>query len=198
MDEKNDKERFSEELVLRIGRGDREAENQLVQRYSARVDMILRRHCLDPSNIPDLRQETFIAAIKKLRSDGLENPKQLSAFLHRIALNLANYETRRYHRRKTDPDWEFIEQQSDQNPSLLQKLQQEEIATTIRSLLKELKIPRDQQILRRFYLSEEPKQDICASLEVSTEHFDRVLHRARKRFKTLLQKQKGQDIWPLD
>jgi RNA polymerase sigma-70 factor (ECF subfamily) len=198
LDDQNDKEKLSVELVTRIQQGDQQAEHQLIKRYSARIDMILRRHCHDATQVSDLRQEVFIAALKKLRKEGLKQPAQLSAFLHRIALNMANYETRRHYRRKTEPDWAFIEQQVDQNPSLLERLQQAEVATVIHRLLGELKVPRDQQILRRFYLSEESKGDICLALDVTQEHFDRVLYRARKRFKDLLIKRTGDTIWPPD
>lgn len=85
MDDQNDKEKLSVELVTRIQQGDQQAEHQLIKRYSARIDMILRRHCHDATQVSDLRQEVFIAALKKLRKEGLKQPAQLSAFLHRIA-----------------------------------------------------------------------------------------------------------------
>ncbi len=46
---------------------------------------------------------------------------------------------------------------------------------------------RDRQILYRFYIAEEDKERICADLDLSSLHFNRVLFRARQRFKDLLE-----------
>jgi RNA polymerase sigma-70 factor (ECF subfamily) len=57
----------------------------------------------------------------------------------------------------------------------------------VRRLIGELDTDRDRQILYRFYIAEEDKERICADLELSSLHFNRVLFRARQRFKELLE-----------
>jgi RNA polymerase sigma-70 factor (ECF subfamily) len=47
---------------------------------------------------------------------------------------------------------------------------------------------RDRDLLVRFYLNDESKEDICASLDLTDEHFNRVLFRARNRFRELLER----------
>jgi len=47
-------------------------------------------------------------------------------------------------------------------------------------------VARDRNVLVRYFLSEEDKGEICSALGLSSEHFDRVLHRARRRLKGLL------------
>ncbi|MCP4664535.1 MAG: hypothetical protein GY856_54820 [bacterium] len=44
---------------------------------------------------------------------------------------------------------------------------------------------RDREVLSRFYLAEEDKEQICCDLGLAGEHFKRVLFRARRRFKKL-------------
>ena len=39
----------------------------------------------------------------------------------------------------------------------------------------------------RFYLHEESKEQVCRELELSDEHFNRVIFRARNRFRGLLE-----------
>ena len=56
----------------------------------------------------------------------------------------------------------------------------------VRELLQELKMPRDREILLRFYVQEADKEEICSELDVSPEHFNRVLFRAKNRFRKLL------------
>lgn len=175
-------------LVLRIKAGDRRAEQDLVRRYGQRLEFLLRRHCRDPSMAPDITQETFIIALEQLRSDGLRNPDKLAAYLRQTALNLATAEARTYYRRDTHPDWEMIEQQISAEPSISANLERAELADQVRQLLRELKAPRDRELLRRYYLSEEPKDSICTSLGLDRDHFDRVIHRARQRFRELMQK----------
>ena len=54
---------------------------------------------------------------------------------------------------------------------------------------------RDRDILVRFYLNDEAKEEICRELRLSEEHFNRVIFRARNRFRELLE-QRG--FWKAD
>jgi len=72
----------------------------------------------------------------------------------------------------------------------LSVLLEKERSTIVRRILKELKSERDRQILFRFYISEEDKEIICADLGLSSQHFNRVLYRARERFRELCQQVK--------
>jgi RNA polymerase sigma-70 factor (ECF subfamily) len=45
---------------------------------------------------------------------------------------------------------------------------------------------RDRTLLMRFYIDEEEKEKICLELNLSSLHFNRVIFRARRRFKELL------------
>jgi RNA polymerase sigma factor (sigma-70 family) len=177
------------ELVHNIASGDQAAETEMVRRYSAKIEFILRRRCRDFSMAADLRQETFIVVLQRLRERGIDDPDRLAAFIYQTAINLAIGEARTYHRRNTHPDWELVANVADQQPLLSDQIEQEQRGAMIRKTLGQLRQPRDRQILRRYYLTEEPKQSICAALNVSAEHFDRVLFRARARFRKLLEKQ---------
>jgi RNA polymerase sigma-70 factor, ECF subfamily len=46
-------------------------------------------------------------------------------------------------------------------------------------------VPRDRRLLRGYYVLDQDKEALCQELELSQEHFDRVLHRARARFREL-------------
>ena len=52
---------------------------------------------------------------------------------------------------------------------------------------------RDRQILLRFYIAEEDKDRIAADYGLSSLQLNRVLHRARQRYKELLTRRMGGD-----
>jgi len=58
-----------------------------------------------------------------------------------------------------------------------------------RQMLSELSTDRDRQLLQLYYLEEREKAEICQQLALSPAHFDRVLYRAKQRFRKLLLKQ---------
>lgn len=182
------------EIVERIRRGDAVAEELLARRYGPKLEFILRRHAREPSLAADLRQEALIVVIERLRSDGLAEPEKLAAFLYQTAVNLARGEARTYYRRNTHPDFEAIDRAATSEPLLADRLERAELAKIVRTLLDELGQERDREILRRFYLSDEDKDSICTALELTAAHFDRVLYRARQRFRQILQARLGANL----
>ena len=52
-------------------------------------------------------------------------------------------------------------------------------------MIEELGNDRDRQLLFRFYVAEEDKDEIAADLGLSSLQFNRVLYRARQRYKEL-------------
>lgn len=75
----------------------------------------------------------------------------------------------------------------DDNPDFA-GLDREQWAKAARLMLEELPTPRDRDLLVRFYLNDESKDDVCAALGLSDEHFNRVIFRARNRFRALLER----------
>jgi RNA polymerase sigma-70 factor (ECF subfamily) len=182
------------DLVERIRRGDATAEEQLARRYGPKLEYILRRRAREPSLAADLRQEALIIAIERLRDTGLQEPDKLAAFLHQTAVNLAIGEARTYYRRNTWPNADAIDRAATSEPLLSDRIERAELAGLVRQLLGELNQPRDRDILRRFYLGEESKERICAALGLTAAHFDRVLYRARKRFREILEDRLGKNL----
>lgn len=186
------------DLARRVHAGDAVAETGLVERYSRGLLYMLRRTAGDPALADDLHQETFRIVIERLRERGIEEPERLAGFIHRTAKNLFIAGYRKGTRRKTEGEVEGLETVADPASGPLQETLRDEQAALVRRLIAELDTDRDRQILYRFYIAEEDKERICAALDLSSLHFNRVLFRARQRFKELLEgfeKREGLRPW---
>lgn len=188
--ERSDIEREPEiaaDLVARIGRGGRDAEEAMVRRYGAGLLYLLKRRTRDPDLAQDLRQDTFRVAIEKLRASPLDEPERLAAYLRGVALNLWIAHQRKYVRRATTADSDAVEAAADTGDGgPFENVSRAQVRDAVGVLLDELGTPRDREILQRVYLRDEDKEDICAALGVDATHFNRVLFRAKQRFRELL------------
>lgn len=184
------------DLVRRIVSGDPAAESELVQRFSRATSFLLRRLTRDDSMAEDLYQETFRLVIEKVRGGELREAERLPGFVSSMARNLFLGSTRRDVRRRQrhEDDPEAAESAPDPAPGQLAGLLARERAATVRRVLAELKNERDREILTRFYIADQDKEAICRDLQLSDLHFNRVLFRARQRYKELYeQRQEGRN-----
>jgi len=182
----------SVELVRRIVSGDPAAEAELVQRFSRALSFLLKRLTRDGAAADDLYQETFRLVIEKVRGGELREAERLPGFVSSMARNLFLGSVRRTGRRqKWQGDAEATETAPDPAPGQLAKLLARERAAAVREMLAELKNDRDREILSRYYIADEPKEDICRDLDLTDLHFNRVLFRARQRYKDLFERRYG-------
>jgi RNA polymerase sigma-70 factor, ECF subfamily len=170
------------DLVSRIRAGDQQAEAELVERYSRGIMIIIRRDVGDASVADDLYQEAFRIALEKIRRGEVREPEKLSGFVSGVAKNLVIDYFRRAARQEGVREVEEATSLPDPAPDQLEALLRKEQADIVRQVLKEMRNERDIQILFRFYLAEDKKEQICADLGLTSLHFNRVLHRARERY----------------
>jgi len=155
--------------------------------------LILRR-VRDPEVAADILQDAAVTTLEKLRSGQIAHPENMGGYLYRVALNHL-----RNHRRKdrtalcdtdrlnelpgaeSDPEWE--------------RVGRPQWAAAARRVLDEMPVVRDRELLMRFYLRDEDKEQICQELQLSEEHFNRVIFRARNSFRELLE---HRGIWKAD
>ncbi|HET8697376.1 MAG TPA: sigma-70 family RNA polymerase sigma factor [Gammaproteobacteria bacterium] len=174
------------ELCARIRQGSREAEGEMVRRYGAGLLYLLKRRTRDAELALDLRQDTFRVAIEKLRGSMLDEPARLAAYLRGVALNLWIAHQRKDTRRATTPDSDAVELAPDDRAGPFDHVSREQVRQAVGTLLAELNTPRDRELLSRLYIHDEDKASICAALGVDSLHFNRVLFRAKARFRELL------------
>jgi RNA polymerase sigma-70 factor, ECF subfamily len=176
------------DLVSRIRAGDRQAETDLVARYGRGVLMILRREARNAAVSDDLYQETFRIALEKIRQGDLRESDKLSGFI----CSVARYLVIEYFRRETRQEHltaiAEAERPQHAEPTQLNALLQRETAAVVRQVIDELPTDRDRQLLFRYYIAEDDKEQICVDLGLTSLHFNRVLHRARERYRELYEK----------
>ena len=177
---------LSTELVQRIGQGDRRAEEELVRRYQRGLIYLLKRRTGDPQLALDIAQETFRIAIEKLRRSPLDQVERVAGFLRGTALNLVSAEVRKNARRATSADSDAVDLAADDTAGPFDNVSAEQVQRLVRTLLNELPVQRDREILIRTYLEDEDKTSICEALGVDSAHYNRVLFRAKQRFRELL------------
>jgi RNA polymerase sigma-70 factor, ECF subfamily len=173
------------DMVSGIRAGNRQAEAELVERYSRGVMIIIRREVRDTTVAEDLYQETFRIVLEKIRQGDVREPERLSGFVCGVTRNLVIDYFRRAARQENMAEIEDALPLPHPAPDQLQELLQKEKADLVRQVLKEMPNERDIQALYRFYIADDDKEQVCADLGLTISYFNIVLHRARERFREL-------------
>ena len=180
------------EWMRRLIAGEADAEGDLVRRYQDGIAIIIGRLVHNDSVIDDLSQETFRIVIEKIRAGDVRQPERLSGFICSVAHNLALDYLRRTRREMSQEEVGEAEQVRDPQPDQFDWLWHKERAEIVRQLIGELKVERDREVLFRYYIAEEEKDQICADLGLTSRQFNSVIFRALKRYKELYLKRLGE------
>ena len=165
-----------------------ELQNQLYLRYRRPLLQVFHHRRIDRDAADDLLQRTFLQAIKKIRTEGLDDPGNLGGYLYRTACKLATAYWRGELSHRHENDRELLTNLKDEALSLEERLDHEQLAKHVRDLMDHLPVQRDREVLERFYLHEEPRTSIRESLKLTDMQFNQVLWRARQRFGDILRK----------
>src|SRR5688572_11013126 len=148
-------------IAQRIHAGDAAAERELFARYRPGVVLMLSRRLTDRWLAEDVANDALSEVLRILRERPLDDPDNLAAFIHGIAVNFARNANRKEARRRTEPDTETVETTVDisGDPAVLSM--RASLVRVVRELLATLPVERDRQILMRLYLNDDDKADIC-------------------------------------
>ena len=183
----DEERRTAARIVQGIRDGDSAAESAMVERYSRGLGYLLARRIGDDERARDLLQETFYIAIKKLREIKLENPARLAGYLRGIAIRVALNAGRRRSRDPVPIDIKAVAAIPDVEPRQFEIIAKDQTRSAVRELLDEMHVTRDRDLLIRLYVHDQDKEEICRALGLDSLHFNRVLYRAKGRFRELLE-----------
>jgi RNA polymerase sigma-70 factor (ECF subfamily) len=179
------------EWLRRITAGDADAEGELFRRYQDSIAIIIGRIVYNESVTEDLSQETFRISLEKIRDGDVREPERLSGFICGVARNIAIDYVRKMRRSANQEEIGKAEEIRDPRPDQFEHLLHKERAEIVRQVLRELKVERDREVLSRYYIAEEDKDQICADLDLTSHQFNSVIFRALKRYKELYLKRYG-------
>lgn len=146
----------------------------------------LERKCGSVAVAEDLLSEAIETSLRKLHEGKIERPEQLVGYVYRVALNHLRNFRRRDRTSRSAPD-AIDNLEDEQNADVAAPIDQARWGKVVVEVLKELPAVRDRQLLVAYYLGEEDKDALCQRLGLDEKHFNRVIHRARERFRALLE-----------
>jgi RNA polymerase sigma-70 factor (ECF subfamily) len=174
-----------EQLAKGIQRGDRAMENIFCQRYYPAIRHQLRGYTRDQFKADDITHDVMLTLLLRLRSRGIDEPRYLDRFVHQTA----RYSYFSWLRQPGNQHatLETIAQPAATSDDAEQDLLNAEQRRLTLCLLARLPVERDREVLWRAYFQEESKQRLCEELALSNAHFDRVIFRARKRLRAVVE-----------
>jgi RNA polymerase sigma-70 factor (ECF subfamily) len=164
----------------------RTAEDALRREDLTGIRSLLERHCGNAATADDLLSEAIETSLRKLRNGEIARPEQLAGYVYRVALN--HLHNLRRSQKVSRGSSTGLEEIPSGDPAAAVPIERAHWAKLMRDVLSELTTPRDREVIVAFYLEEEDKETVCRRLGLSGEHFNRVVHRARERFRELLER----------
>lgn len=175
------------EIARAVAAGKANAETRLFQQYQPIIMRLLMQQTGDPALAEDLTHDTMIAVLKTLRNDGLRDASRLTSYVCQTArFQFLCWLRKSANRAETGGSLDHLESASAMPEHMyFSDLEREQVHRSI----SDLNVPRDREILMRHYVHEQTKPEICEALLLSSQHFDRVISRARLRLKEGLEQQ---------
>jgi RNA polymerase sigma-70 factor (ECF subfamily) len=165
-------------------------ERALIRNYPG-LTATLQRHTHDPQLAADLLQDAIVLTLAKFNAGTTAPTPETAGYVFRTAMNLLR--NHRRHQRLWADDGTRGEAPLAREvlrsdiASLEEQSQRDANASAVRRVLDGLSSFRDRDVLVRFYLDEQSKQDICKVLELSEPDFNRIIFRARERMRRQLE-----------
>jgi RNA polymerase sigma-70 factor (ECF subfamily) len=175
---------FDREYLARLRDGDADTERHFINHFSNVIRLSLRYRLRSWQMIDDIRQETFLRVLNFLRSDrSLEHPERLGAYVHSVCINVMMESLRASTRHPPMP--EDAHQFPDRQVSPESGAVSEERKRMVRTVLAELP-EKDRGILRAVFLEDGNKDEICQRYEVSRDYLRVLVHRAKLKFRAVM------------
>ena len=145
--------------------------------------MIRRRGVHSWADIDDLAQDAVAALLVAMRDGKLHDPEKLMGFVARLIQNICSDQYQRQ-QRMVCLNSEYEQTDPTDVPSV--RIEHQERWSRVMRAIGALTVPRDRDVLIDFYIRGKEKAEICAHFALEPAQFDRVIHRARTRVRSLL------------
>jgi RNA polymerase sigma-70 factor, ECF subfamily len=171
-------------LVDSIRAGDQDAMTQLYTTFGRGVRYYLSRQ-LGAQEIEDKVHDTFLVVLGAIQRGELREPDRLMGYVRTVVRRLvATHIDRLVEERKERTDLEdgflMADERVDPEGDALRRQKVEIMEQVLHTISH-----RDREILRRFYLYEQPQEQICREMGLNDTQFRLLKSRAKQRFAEL-------------
>lgn len=159
--------------------------DRLIVTEYAGLRLLLRRRTHDPELASDLLNEAICITWEKWRTGQIAHPQQIAGYVYQVALNLLrNWRRSTAERPDRRADPRTLDSLAGVSP---EEPVEQALASKVLRIVDGITPLRDRAVIVRFYLEEEDRDSICADLGMNREQFTKILHRARRRLRELLE-----------
>lgn len=169
-----------EELVQRVGAGDKRAASELVRRHLPRMVGLGRRMLGDAAEAEDVAQEVFLRVWKHAPT-WKPGQAKFETWMHRVAMNLCLDRLRRAGRNRGEVSPEFEDDRASATRALDDQQRRERVRDAL-MLLPE----RQRAALVLCYYQDRTNIEAAEILGVSVDALESLLSRARRTLKSAL------------
>jgi RNA polymerase sigma-70 factor (ECF subfamily) len=168
-------------LVEQVKAGSDSGMEQLYKLFSRGIRYYLCRQ-LGPQELEDKVHDTFLIVVKAIKRGDLREPERLMGFVRTVVRRqVAAYIENAVHTRREQTDLESGIAVADRKQNPEQEAIVREKAELMQSALRALS-QRDRDILVRFYLKEQPQEQICEEMALTETQFRLLKSRAKAKF----------------
>jgi|YNPMSStandDraft_1061717.scaffolds.fasta_scaffold03074_2 RNA polymerase sigma-70 factor (ECF subfamily) len=168
-------------LVERIRQGDPESMEELYQRCSPGIRLVLQRR-LGGQELEDRVQETFLIVLQAIRRGEVREPSRVLGFIWTVVRRqvAAHIDSAVHSRRDFAPIKDgtaIYDPQESPEERLLSQQQRQVMYKVLQKVSR-----RDREILIRYYLLEQTQEEICSEMNLTETQFRLLKSRAKARF----------------
>jgi RNA polymerase sigma-70 factor, ECF subfamily len=168
-------------LVSQIKAGEEAGMEQLYKLFSRGIRYYLCRQ-LGPQELEDKVHDTFLIVVNAIKRGDLREPERLMGFVRTVVRRqVAAYIEQVVHTRREQTDLESGVTVVDRKQNPEQEAIVRQKAELMKSVLEGLS-KRDRDILVRFYLQEQPQEQICREMSLTETQFRLLKSRAKTKF----------------
>lgn len=168
-------------LVAQIKAGDDCGMEQLYKLFSRGIRYYLCRQ-LGPQELEDKVHDTFLIVVNAIKRGDLREPERLMGFVRTVVRRqVAAYIEQAVHTRREQADLDTGITVADRKQNPEQEAMVRQKNELMKSALEALS-KRDRDILVRFYLQEQPQEQICREMSLTETQFRLLKSRAKAKF----------------
>ncbi len=178
-------------LLGAVADGDKVACQQFVTDHYQWLVIIVRQQFPYSDLYLDIVHDAFGLTIEKLRAGEIDKLESIKYYLRTAAINIGYSYHRKDQKFRSDMNQDLIHMIHDSGQTVMDDISWAETMAFVKDVMSDMTVERDQEILKQFYLEDKDKLTVCQNLNITPDHFSRVLFRAKSRLKSLIEK-KGQ------